>query len=183
MTETITNIFKISTNSNGLHVIKKLVSLTLKVEYEKYKVEVVKGMSKSAIEMAQDPYANYVLQMVLDSYPPEITSGVMKVIKRKTINLSLTRYSSNVVERCIEKADEKLKEEIIKELMNAENLSRIMKNRFGTQIIQRALAFAKPVLKAEFTEKLQSTISSSSRKTKGTKGGESNIQGAIFYDQ
>jgi len=180
MTEIITDILKVSANPNGLHVIKKLVTLTLKVEYEDYRAEMVKAMSRNAIEMAQDPYGNYALQIILDSYPLEITSDMVKVIKNKVVNLSLTKYSSNVVERCIEKASKELKEEMIRELMNAENLSAIVKNRFGSQIIQKALALAKPTLRAEFKEKLQSTIPSPNRKGKG---GGSSIQGAIFYDQ
>lgn len=166
MSEIVTNLVKTSSNSSGLHVTRKLISLSLKPEYEKYKVEIVQIMAKRAIEMSQNPFANYALQNALDSYPLPLIGGIIEAIKGKIVNLSLIRYSSNVVEHCIEKADEELREELIRELMNSENLAAIMKSRTGNYVVQKALAFAKPTLRTEFKERLQSIIPSSNKKPK-----------------
>eukprot|EP00826_Nyctotherus_ovalis_P064850 TRINITY_DN9521_c0_g1_i3.p3 TRINITY_DN9521_c0_g1~~TRINITY_DN9521_c0_g1_i3.p3 ORF type:complete len:185 (-),score=50.05 TRINITY_DN9521_c0_g1_i3:99-653(-) len=166
MSEIIADLPRASANPNGLYVTKKLLSLTVKAEYEEYRARVVEAMGKSAIEMAQSPYGNYALQIVLDAYPPAAAMPIIEAIKGKVVNLSLTKYSSNVIERCIEKADEGLKEAIIRELMESENLFGIMRNRFGSYVVQKALAFAKPTLRAEFKEKLQSIIPSANKKVK-----------------
>lgn len=166
MSEIIADLPRVSASPNGLYVTKKLLSLTVKTEYEEYRGRVVEAMEKSAIEMAQNPYGNYALQIVLDAYPPAAAMGIVEAVRGKVVNLSLTKYSSNVIERCIEKADETRKEAIIRELMDSENLFGIMRNRFGSYVVQKALAFAKPTLRAEFKEKLQSIIPSANRKVK-----------------
>lgn len=185
MSEIIADLPRASGNSNGIHATKKILSLTLKAEYEKYRTEVVQAMVKGAVEMAQDPFGNYALQMVLDTYPPSITSGIIDVIKSKIANLSLVKYSSNVVECCMKRAAGKQREELIRELAESENLSAVLKSRFGSQIVQKALALAEPALKAEFRERLQSIISSASKKQKThtVHSGGSYTPGPDFYDQ
>eukprot|EP00826_Nyctotherus_ovalis_P027477 TRINITY_DN2147_c0_g1_i1.p3 TRINITY_DN2147_c0_g1~~TRINITY_DN2147_c0_g1_i1.p3 ORF type:complete len:199 (+),score=45.74 TRINITY_DN2147_c0_g1_i1:1167-1763(+) len=166
MSEIIADLPRASGNSNGIHATKKILSLTLKAEYEKYRTEVAQAMVKDAVEMAQDPFGNYALQMVLDTYPPNITSGIIEIIKSKIASLSLVKYSSNVVECCMKRAAGKQREEFIRELVESENLPTVLKSRFGSQIVQKALALAEPALKAEFKERLQSIISSTSKKQK-----------------
>lgn len=168
MTEIIEDLPRASNNPNGLYVTKKLLSLTLKPEYENYKTEVVEMMIKNAIEMAQNPYGNYAVQIVLDTYPLTLITGIIEMLKGRIVNLSLIKFSSNVIERCIEKADDDLKEQLIRELMESESLFGVMKNRFGSYVVQKALAFAKPSLRAEFKERLQSIIPLSTRKAKTT---------------
>lgn len=185
MAEVISDLPKVSSSPNGLHVVKKMISLTSKAEYEKHRAEITEILAKNAIEIAQNPYGNYALQLVIDTYPPSMISKIIEVIKGKVVSLSLTRYSSNVVERCVEKAEEGLREEIVKELMNSGNLAGIMKNRFGNFVVQKALAFASPSLRAEFKERLQSIIPSIGKKSKvtATRGSESNLQGLDFPEQ
>jgi hypothetical protein len=170
MSEIIADLVKASGNPNGLYVTKKLLALTLKTEYEDYRAQVVNMMTKNAIEMAQNPYGNYAIQIVLDTYSSSLISRIIEAIKGRVVNLSLIKFSSNVIERCIEKADEKLKEELIRELMESENLFGIMKNRFGSYVVQKALGFAKPELRVKFTERLQSIIPAGNRRQKTTKG-------------
>eukprot|EP00826_Nyctotherus_ovalis_P057728 TRINITY_DN7901_c0_g1_i11.p1 TRINITY_DN7901_c0_g1~~TRINITY_DN7901_c0_g1_i11.p1 ORF type:complete len:230 (-),score=49.83 TRINITY_DN7901_c0_g1_i11:200-889(-) len=185
MAEIIGELLKVSSSPNGLHVAKKLISLTSKAEYEKHRVKIAETLAKNAIEIAQNPYGNYALQLVIDTYPTSITSKIIEVIKGKVVSLSVTRYSSNVVERCVEKAEEGLRDEVVKELMNSGSLMWIMKNRFGSFVVQKALAFASPSLRAEFKERLQSIIPPVSKKSKAaaTKGSESNLLGLDFSDQ
>lgn len=158
MREILYDFYNCSSNANGLHVIKKLLSLTMKPEYGKYRSEILDIMVKNTIEMAQNPYGNYALQIVLDCYPPKSIIGIIESIQGKIANLSMTRYSSNVVEKCMERADEKLREELIKELMIADDLFGIIKNKFGNYVIQKAISLANPHLKDEFKMKLQMCI-------------------------
>eukprot|EP01022_Parablepharisma_sp_SALTPOND_P000764 TRINITY_DN105014_c0_g1_i1.p6 TRINITY_DN105014_c0_g1~~TRINITY_DN105014_c0_g1_i1.p6 ORF type:complete len:551 (-),score=82.26 TRINITY_DN105014_c0_g1_i1:14827-16479(-) len=164
MKEIIADLPHTCGNANGLHVAKKLISLSTKGEYEKYQSEIVKMMMKNSIEMAQNPYGNYALQIVMDSYPIEKCAGVIESIKGKVGHLSITKYSSNVVERCMEKAGEKLRAELITELINADNFIGLMKNNFGNYVIQKALLLATPALKEELALKLQESVAFLSNK-------------------
>ncbi len=164
MKEVIADLANTCGNANGLHVVKKLISLSLKPEYEKYQAEIVKAMVANSIDMAQSPYGNYALQIVMDSYPPEKCQGVIESVKGKVAHLSITKYSSNVVERCMEKAGEKLRAELIRELVHADNFIGLMKNNFGNYVIQKALLLATPELKEELALKLQESVSFLSNK-------------------
>ena len=164
MREIIVDLNNICGNANGLHVVKKLISLSLKPEYEKYKGDIVKVIVANSIEMAQNPYGNYALQIVMDCYSLDKSQGIIESIKGKMAHLSVTKYSSNVVERCMEKAGEKLRAELISELVHADNFVGLMKNNFGNYVIQKALLLATPALKEELGLKLQEGVSFLSNK-------------------
>ena len=85
ISEVILELPKSSSNANGLHVTKKMLSLTIKPEYEKYQTEVTQIMAKNTIEMAQNPYGNYALQIVLDCYPYTKVLGINESITERDI--------------------------------------------------------------------------------------------------
>jgi hypothetical protein len=158
MTEIIEDLPRASGNANGLHVTKKLMSLTLKPEYKKFQTEVVKQVIKSSIEMSQNPYGNYAVQIVLDNYSQEDILGIIESLKGKVPQLSSTKYSSNVIEKCMEKADDRLKDEVVSELVKADNLIGLMKNKFGNFVIQKALSLSSPKVKEELIGRLQQNV-------------------------
>eukprot|EP00826_Nyctotherus_ovalis_P058334 TRINITY_DN8006_c0_g2_i11.p1 TRINITY_DN8006_c0_g2~~TRINITY_DN8006_c0_g2_i11.p1 ORF type:complete len:159 (+),score=67.91 TRINITY_DN8006_c0_g2_i11:428-904(+) len=134
------------------------MSLTLKPEYRKFQEEVVKQMVKNSIEMAQNPYGNYVVQLVLENYSRESVVGVIEALRGRVPQLSSTKFSSNVIEKCMEKADEKLRNEIIREITNADSLIGLMKNKFGNFVIQRALGLSAGEVREELVARLQQNI-------------------------
>ncbi len=109
-------------NANGLHVVKKLIRLCLRPDYVRFQSGVIGMVAAQSIELAQNPYGNYALQIVLDSYSPASCAVIAESIKGKVAHLSLTKYSSNVVERCMERAAPRLRSELISELTQATNL-------------------------------------------------------------
>jgi len=164
MKEVIDDLCRTCGNANGLHVVKKLIALSSKGEYEKYQPKIVAAMIANSIEMAQNPYGNYALQIVLDCFPSDLSVGIIESIKGKVAQLSLTKYSSNVVERCMEKSGEKLRAELLKELIHSENLIGLMKNNFGNYVIQKALSLSTQQLKEELGTKLKECTSFLSNK-------------------
>lgn len=169
MTEIIDDLARASGNANGLHVTKKLMSLTLKPEYKKFQPEIVKQVIKNSIEMSQNPYGNYAVQIVLDNYSREGILGIIESLKGKVPQLSSTKYSSNVIEKCMEKADDKLRDQIIYEIVNADSLIGLMKNKFGNFVIQKALSLSTLQIKEELVARLQQNIPLlSSKKLKAT---------------
>ena len=125
--EVVQDMVHTCSNPNGLHVAKKLITLCLRPEYEKYQQPVITILAAHCIELAQNPYGNYGMQIVLDSYPAENCVQIIESIKGKIANLSITKYSSNVVERCLEKASPELRIELITELIQASNFIGIVR--------------------------------------------------------
>lgn len=158
MSEIITDLPRASGNASGLHVTKKLMSLTLKSEYQKYQAEVVKKMMNSSIEMAQNPYGNYAIQIALDCYNQELVIGIIQTLRGKIPQLSITKYSSNVIEKCLEKSEGELRAEIIHELASSDNAFGLMKNKFGNFVIQKAFVLGDHKSKEELIAKLQQSL-------------------------
>ena len=158
MSEIIADLPRISSEANGLHVTKKFLSLTLKPEYNNFQKFVIDIIAKNVIEMAQNPYGNYTIQIVLDSYNSETITEIIHGIIGKVLKLSVTKYSSNVIEKCMEKAEGDLKEKIINEFVNTDHILELMINKYGTYVIQKALTLASSNMKEELLIKLQQSL-------------------------
>lgn len=69
----------------------------------------------------------------------------------------MQKYSSNVVERCIEKSPDILNQ-YIDEIISSGRISDVMKNNFGNYVIQNALKLATGNKKATFVEAIVNNI-------------------------
>jgi len=59
-------------------------------------------IEKHSLEIIQNPYGNYIIQILLESSVNEIILDITKTILKDLENLSSQKFSSNVVERCIQ---------------------------------------------------------------------------------
>ena len=72
------------------------------------------------MELAQNPYGNYAIQVALDSFPIKDCLPLLASFKGKYAQLSMLKFSSNAVEKCVEKATLDIRNEIIKEIITSE---------------------------------------------------------------
>ena len=66
---------------------------------------------------------------------------IICLFDKKYYNLSLEKYASNVVERCIEK-DEKILNIYIDEIININRICDVMRSNYGNYVIQKAIKLA-----------------------------------------
>lgn len=116
--EALEKFTELSNDANGLCLIKKLLPICR--NDAKLVGEVMEKMTKSSIELAQNPYGNYAIQVALESFTTEQCTPLLESMKGKYAQLSMLKFSSNAVERCIEKADIKMRNEIIEEMISSE---------------------------------------------------------------
>ena len=69
----------------------------------------------------------------------------------------MSKYSSNVVERCIEK-NELILKEYIDEICNNGRIAEVMKNNFGNYVIQKALKLSLNDYKKKLAEEVDRNI-------------------------
>lgn len=131
------NFLFLANNANGLCVVKKeIVCENKKENFEELKKEIV----THALVLIQNPYGNYALQTAIDNWDLEDCEELMKIFEGKCSVLSLQKYSSNVIERCIEKNPsflEKFIDEVLCDQSCAVGL--LLQNSFGNYVIQTAL--------------------------------------------
>ena len=148
------NFLNLANHINGICIVKKILSLTHKKDiHEKLK----KIINENALILIQHIYGNYVIQIVVETWDLNDILEILSNFKNKYTMLSMSKYSSNVVEKCIEKNQIILKE-YINEICDNGKIAEIMKNNFGNYVIQKALKLSLGIDKKKLSEEVEKNI-------------------------
>ena len=129
------NFLFLSYNSSGICLVKKIVSFTHKIKFHE---QIKKIVEENSMELIIHPYGNYVIQQLIESWDLNEVKQSLLLYKNKFTSLSMEKYSSNVMEKYIEKSDDILNEYIDEIILNGK-IFEIMKNNYGNFVIQKAL--------------------------------------------
>lgn len=101
-------------------------------------------------EIIQDPYGNYAIQHAMDVYGETNCGCLIERVLEKIVQLSIHKYSSNVVEKCIMDSSQvfikiynmlkSTKRKFIVALSKEDVNLELMKNKFGSFVLQKALS-------------------------------------------
>jgi hypothetical protein len=137
-------------NSNGLCIVKKEILLEYKNKNDNFK-ELKQLIIENSLILIQNPFGNYALQMAIDNWEINDLQEIFSTFKGRYVFLSIQKYSSNVIERCIEKSEEFLTN-FIYEISNDNNsIKLLMKNNYGNYVIQTALKVSKNKIQIQKT--------------------------------
>ncbi|WOK97633.1 hypothetical protein Cni_G06341 [Canna indica] len=125
----------IATHKHGCCVLQKCIAHSTGADKEKLLQEI----SANGYKIAQDPFGNYVVQYILGLENPLIIQNLISQFKGKYVHLSSQKFSSNVVERCLEIFAENDQETIIRELISFSRFDQLMEDPFANYVIQSAL--------------------------------------------
>ena len=98
-----------------------------------------------ALPLMQDQYGNYVVQHVLQKEPQRALLALTACALPHLIPLSTQKYSSNVLEKCLQLADEATRGQWLTALATPEAVARLHRDAFGNYVLQAALQAATPV--------------------------------------
>jgi len=120
-------------------------------------------MAEQALVLSQDPFGNYVVQYVLGLCLPWASAMVMARLGNNYAQLSLQKFSSNVVEKCLKLSDGPLEEcraAIVRELTLSPLLERLLQDPYGNYVVQSALIVSKGTLYDELVAHIRPHIAS-----------------------
>lgn len=106
------------------------------------KVQLVRQITANSFNLVQDPFGNYVVQYILDLNEPSFTTPLCLNFQGHIAELSKQKFSSNVIEKCVRCADMDTKAVMVHEMMQEEELEKLMRDSYGNYVIQTALEFA-----------------------------------------
>jgi hypothetical protein len=107
LTNTLLNNFRsLTLDSNGICVIKKLVNTN---KSEKIKLRIIEELKLNTLEFVQSPFGNYAIQHVFQEYGFKNCKCIVDIIMSNIVSLSMQKYSSNVVEKCLELSEKVIK--------------------------------------------------------------------------
>ncbi|WOL03119.1 hypothetical protein Cni_G11839 [Canna indica] len=127
------NCVELARDPQGCCVLQKCLSA---LDGEQ-KSGIISNIISEACELSQDPYGNYVVQYILGQEIPWATAKILDQLEGHYAILSMQKYSSNVVEKCLKIAGERCTN-IIRELINDPLFVQIMLDQYGNYVVQSA---------------------------------------------
>lgn len=88
-------------------------------------------------------YRNYVVQLVFELRLPWATADILDRLEGHYADLSMQKFSSHVVEKCLKYAGDEHCTRLIQELIENPRLDQIMQDPYGNYVIQAALSQSK----------------------------------------
>jgi hypothetical protein len=67
---------------------------------------IIAEVVRNAAQLVVNPFGNYVVQYILDLKQPPLTRSVVHALRGGFAELSLQKFSSNVIEKCLKSGDQ-----------------------------------------------------------------------------
>ena len=103
----------------------------------------------------QHPYANYAVQILINSTDLSYCGNIMETIVNNYLSLSMQKFSSNVVENCIKYGDENTVKKIYKHILEQEKLESLLNNNYGNFVLEKLIARLTKEEKMKFIKKIE----------------------------
>ncbi|KAM0902561.1 hypothetical protein ACQ4PT_019233 [Festuca glaucescens] len=103
------------------------------------KEKLLYNITSRALDLSQHQYGNYVIHYIICRKVMWATDIILDKLEGYYGYLSMQKYSSHVVEKCLKEAHEPKRVEIIHELINDPRLINILLHKYGNYVIQTAL--------------------------------------------
>ena len=130
-------------DSCGCRVVQKL--------FDKYNISLLRPLVDEvltcAADLATNQYGNYVVQNILESGPDSDIEALINEFKGGFYNFSIHKFASNVIEKCIRRANPEQREEIFEEIIGddgkfeEQRILKMVTDQFGNYVMQRIIEF------------------------------------------
>eukprot|EP00347_Sterkiella_histriomuscorum_P010240 403377054 len=130
------NIIDLSQDANGLPVIKNTIK---KFNVPEIKYKMINLLSKDVILLCQNAYGNYALQVALEFWSNEDCQQIYLGFLPQLQQLAIQKFSSNVIEKVIDKADQRIVEMYALEIIEGDKLRILIRNNYGYYVVERIL--------------------------------------------
>ncbi|RRT44508.1 hypothetical protein B296_00054043, partial [Ensete ventricosum] len=138
----------IATHRHGCCVLQKCIASSTGED----KAKLVSEISANGYELARDPFGNYVVQYIVDMNNPLASTKLVSQFEGKYVQLSIQKFSSNVVEKCLRVFGEDAQATIITELLSVSHFEQLLQDPFANYVIRSALENSKGSLYAALEE-------------------------------
>ncbi|XP_022899284.1 pumilio homolog 12-like [Olea europaea var. sylvestris] len=106
-------------------------------------IRLVGEITANALVLSEHPYGNYVVQYILCLKIPQVTEKTLEQLAGAYASLSMNKYGSNVVEKCLKESEEHQALKIVNEIIRSPNFLMVLQDPYGNYVAQSALAISK----------------------------------------
>ena len=129
---------EIATHRHGCCVLQRAIDAASQDQRN----ALVDKIVENSVALVQDAFGNYVVQYVIDLNDFSINSRLAQIFILNMKKLSTQKFSSNVIEKCIQQNSEEAKLDMIKEIGKRENIAVMILDQYANYVVQRALSLA-----------------------------------------
>ena len=148
------NFLELAYNNNGICLVKKILLMTHKKDLH---IKLKKLVFDNALNLIVHQYGNYAIQIIIENWDETDLKEILEIYENKYIFLSNQKFSSNVMERILEKSEKNL-ENYINEISKGYNLNELLKNKYGNFVIKKAYDLANGNLKKKLGESINENL-------------------------
>jgi hypothetical protein len=143
--EILGNVKDLSMDKLGLCVIKKCAKHP----------QICNEVLEHCLVLMQDPYGNYAVQTVLETWREECAFEFINAIQGKTAQVCIQKYASNVMEKAMKV--EVIRLAIIRELVQDAKLELLLSSQYGCYVMRTAAVESDSQAKASLAEAITRT--------------------------
>ena len=128
-------MIEIATNSYSCSALQKLIDIGTNKQKQKLLINIINNTDK----LVGNQCGLYVLQFIMNKNNYYINDTILDKIFNKIIFLSKRKYSSNVIEKCLETCSPERVNQLINIFKNETIIRDLIKDIFGNYVIQKLL--------------------------------------------
>jgi hypothetical protein len=145
------NCVTVGTHKHGCCVLQRCIDHAT----EDQKKQLVNQITVNSFALVQDQFGNYVTQYVLDLGRKEFSEPLIRQFAGNICILSVQKFSSNVIEKCLRIAEPDTATMLIEELVTTTNLDQLLRDSYANYVIQTALDCAQPSIRQRLVENIR----------------------------
>jgi len=138
----VSKLVEVAHHPYGLCVLKKCISQARAPG--KHQELLLSQLSLHALDLVQSPYGNYAIQHALEEWGGVCCTPIFRSLEGRMMQLSIQKFSSNVVEKLFCSAPPEFRARFIAELIESERMSVLVNSNYGHYVVKRALQIAEP---------------------------------------
>ncbi|KAJ4762015.1 pumilio 12 [Rhynchospora pubera] len=144
----IAHCVETSTNRHGCCVIQKCIAYST----DEHREKLIDAICTHGLDLSQDAFGNYVVQYLLELKHSSALTKLACQFEGSYVLLSMQKFSSNVIEKCLKVFTESEKAKIVFELLSVPQFEHMLQHPYSNYVIQAALKNSKgPLHKALVT--------------------------------
>jgi len=144
--EVLHNLRTFAHNPHGLGLIKKCISQCKDGSLSQK--QLLEALSMHALDLVQGPFGNYAVQHALEEWGAEVCKPIIQALSERLVQLSIQKFSSNVVEQMLQCAPAATQRQLLEELSSPHQIAVLMSTVYGHYVARRLLQTAGPEQKA-----------------------------------
>jgi len=153
----------LSVNPECVFIVEKFIET---ITINDNKIRIKNSIFMHCMQLCNNPYGNYLIQFILKHWKNDDIRNIQNVIIENANYLVQQRYSSNVIEKCIEIFSNEKRKRLVRNMCLKGDILELIKNQYGHYVINKAIIFIENDVKAEIENILNSKMPEMNKKEK-----------------